>query len=181
MDTPKSAERKPRGDSNLKELGPELQQELYFYMEGVGKEKGHTYKQCVAWLAPQGVKTTKSQLSNWRSWYWMRLLFQECGETTEAIVEDEQKGGAKLTDEQIERKGNRTFNLLAIKTRNDKMWASQQTLAVRKQAVAATERKVELEIKKYEDQRAKTREVESDPELTADEKQERIRQILGTD
>ncbi|HEV7926490.1 MAG TPA: hypothetical protein VGR14_14100, partial [Verrucomicrobiae bacterium] len=75
----------------------------------------------------------------------------------------------------------RTFNLLAIKTRNDKMWASQQTLAVRKQAVTATERKVELEFKKYEDQRAKTREVESDPELTADEKQERIRQILGTD
>jgi hypothetical protein len=181
MDEPKSAERKPRGDSGLKGLGPEPQQELYLYMEGVGKEKGHTYKQCIAWLADQGVATSAGQLSNWRSWYWMRLLFQECGETTEAIVEDELKGGAKITDEQIERKGNRTFNLLAIKTRNDKMWARQQTLAVRKQAVSATERKVALEIKKYEDQCAKTKAVESNPELTADEKQERIRQILGTD
>jgi|GEM_PF-2947316 hypothetical protein len=181
MDKPISAERKPRGDSSLKGLGPDHQHDLYFYMEGGGKERGHTYKDCVSWLALQGVETTKSKLSKWRSWYWMRLLFQDCGETTEAIVEDELKGGAMITDEQIERKGNRTFNLLAIKTRNDKMWARQQTLAVRKQAVTATERKVALEIKKYEDQCAKTKEVESDPELTADEKQERIRQILGTD
>jgi hypothetical protein len=40
---------------------------------------------------------------------------------------------------------------------------------------------MEFEIKKYEDQRAKTKAAESEPEMTADEKQERIRQMLGTE
>jgi hypothetical protein len=181
MDEPKSAEGKPRGNSSLKELGPDLQQELYLYMEGVGKRPGHTDKQCVAWLAAREVAVCQSQLSSWRSWYWMRLLFQDCRETTDQMLEDDLKAGANYTDEQIERKGNRMFNLLAIRTRNDRMWARQQTLALRKQAVAAAERKLELEIKKFEIQRGKTKDVETEPELTADEKQERIRQILGTD
>jgi len=181
MDQPKSAARKPRGNSSLMRLGPDPQHELFLYMEGDGKERGHTYKDCITWLTDLGVKTTKSRLSEWRSWYWMRLLFQDCRETTKVMLENDLKGGAEYTDEQIERKGNWTFNLLAIKTRNDKMWARQQTLALRKKAITATERKVAFEIKKYEDQCAKAKAVESDPELTADEKQERIRQILGTD
>ncbi len=181
MDQPKSAQRKPRGNSSLMRLGPDHQHELFLYMEGDGKENGHTYKDCIAWLGKLGVKSSNGQLSKWRSWYWMRLLFQDCHETTKSIVENERKGDPELTDEQLERQGNRTFNLVAIKTRNEQMWARQQTLALRKKAITATERKVELEIKKYEDQRAKTKEVESNPELTADEKQERVRQILGSD
>jgi hypothetical protein len=181
MDKPISLDRKPHPNSVLKGLAPDLQQELYFYMEGAGKEKGHTYKQCLAWLAPKGVKTTKSQLSNWRGWFGMRLAFQVCRETTDQIAEDDRLAGVIYTDEELERKGNRTFNVLAIQSLNDKAWVRQQTLAVRKQAVTATERKLKFEIEKYENQRAKTKDVESDPELTADEKQERIRQILGTD
>jgi hypothetical protein len=181
MDTPESVERKPRADSGLKALAPFLQQELFAYMEGVGKERGHTYKQCVAWLAIQGVATSKSQLSNWRYWYRLGLHFQRCEETANQVAENARKAGVELTDEQIEREGNRTFNLLAIGTCNAKAWARQQTLALRKQAVTATERKLEFEKQKYENHRAKTKKAEPEPEMTADEKQERIRQILGTD
>jgi hypothetical protein len=181
MDKPKSIDRKPRATAVLKGLAPDHQQDLFEYMEGVGDEKGHSYAKCLTWLAASGVKSSNSQLSNWRDWYWRRLRFQWCRELTVQMLEDDRIAGQKYTDEDIERKGNRTFNLLAIKTFDDKAWARHQTLAVRRQAVAAIERKLEFEIEKYQNQRAETKEVESDPKMTPEEKEERIRQIMGTE
>jgi hypothetical protein len=97
------------------------------------------------------------------------------------MMEDDKEQGQKFSDEDIQRKGNRMFSLLAIKTCDDKAWSRAQSLVVRGQRLTLMERKMEFEIKKYEDQRAKIKELESKPQMTADEKQQRIRQILGTE
>ena len=174
-------ERKPRETCLLKNLAPALQLDLYEHMEGVGDQKGHTYAECAAWLAARDVVTTAGNLGKWRAWYLQRLRFQWCRETIEMILEDDRERGQKYSDEDIQRKGNRMFSLLAIHTCDDKAWARAQTLATRKQAVATIERKLEFEIKKYEDQRAKVKDVEADARMTPEEKQRRIREILGTE
>jgi hypothetical protein len=177
----KKINRKPRATCLLKSLGPNTQEALYEYMDGVGDERGHTYKQCVAWLKARNIETNKTQLCNWRDWYIMRLRLQWCRQTVEMLMEDDKELEQKYSDEDIQRKGNRMFSLLAIKTCDGKAWSRAQSLVVRKQRMAQIERKMEFEIKKYEDQRAKTKAAESEPEMTADEKQERIRQMLGTE
>jgi hypothetical protein len=177
----KLIERKPRATCVLKGLAPDRQQALHEYMEGAGDEKGHTYAECLAWLQSSGVQTGVGNLSRWRTWYLQRLRFQWCHEITAMMVEDDRKAGQKYSDQDIQRKGNRLFNLLAIRTCDEKAWVRHQSLALRKQAIAAIERKMEFEMQKYADQRAKTKSPEPAPEMTPDEKQERIRQILGTE
>jgi hypothetical protein len=177
----KNADRKPRATCVLKNLGPNLQEALFEYADGVGDENGHTYAQCVIWLKKQGVETNNTQLCNWRKWYIQRLRFRWCQETVELMIEDDLENGQKYSDDEIQRKGNRMFSLMAIRTCDDKAWSRAQSLVVRRQRLALIERKMEFELKKYDDQRAKAKAVESEPEMTADEKQERIRQILGTE
>jgi hypothetical protein len=177
----KNIPRKPRATAKVKGLAPALQQELYDYMEGVGDEKGHSYAKCIAWLKAQGVAASKSQLSEWRQWYWIRVRLGWSQELTNMLVEDDKKAGQKYTDEDLQRKGNRLFSELALKTCDDKAWARTQSLVVRKQAIAAVEKRLEFEIKKYEDRCAQAKEVESEPQMTPEEKEARIAEIMGTD
>jgi hypothetical protein len=177
----KLIERKPRATCVLKNLAPARQEALFAYMDGVGDEKGHTYAACIEWLRADGVEVTLSQLSNWRTSYLHRSRFQWCRDITTMMVEDDRQPGQKLSDEDIQRKGSRLFNLLAIHTCDEKAWVRHQSLSVRKQAIAAIERKLEFEMQIYADQCAKNKPPEPKPEMTADEKQERIRQIMGTE
>ena len=177
----KKITRKPRATCLLKSLGPDTQEALFEYMDGVGDERGHTYKQCVAWLKAKGIETNKTQLCNWRDWYIMRLRLLWCHQTVEMMMEDDKEHGQKFSDEDIQRKGNRMFSLLAIKTCDNKAWSRAQSLVVRRQRMAQIERKMEFEIKKYEEQRAKNKELESKPKMTDEEKEARINEIMGTE
>jgi hypothetical protein len=127
----KKINRKPRATCLLKSLGPNTQEALYEYMDGVGDERGHTYKQCVAWLKAKNIETNKTQLCNWRDWYIMRLRLQWCRQTVEMLMEDDKELEQKYSDEDIQRKGNRMFSLLAIKTCDGKAWSRAQSLVVR--------------------------------------------------
>jgi hypothetical protein len=177
----KNMDRKPRATCVLKSLPSNRQEALYEYMDGIGDEPGHTYAQCVVWLQEQGVTTSKTQLSNWRGWFIQRLRFRWCKETMEAMIEDDKANGPKYSDEEIQRKGNRIFSLLAIKTCDDKAWSRTQSLVVRLQRMAQIERKMEFEMEKYDNQRAKELKVESKPNMTPEEKEARINQIMGTE
>jgi hypothetical protein len=172
-------DRKPRATCVLKSMAPNLQEALYHYMDGVGDEKGHTYKQCIAWLKNQGITTNNTQLCNWRGWFIRRLRFRWCQETVEMMIEDDKANGQKYSDEDIQRKGNRMFSLLAIHTCDDKAWSRTQSLVVRLQRMAQIERKMEFEFKKYDDQQAKIKQVESDPKMTPEEKEAAVNQIFG--
>jgi hypothetical protein len=174
-------DRKPRATCVLKSLPSNRQDALYEYMDGIGDEKGHTYAQCVECLMAEGIETNKTQLCNWRGWYIQRLRLQWCQETMEAMMEDDKLNGQKYSDEDIQRKGNRIFSLLAIKTCDDKAWSRTQSLVVRLQRMAQIERKMEFEMEKYDDQRAQEEKAESKTKMTPEEKQARINQIMGTD
>jgi len=172
---------KPRGACVLEKLPPAHQHILYEYMEGVGGDKGHTYAECIAWLQSKRLQINASQLSRWRTRYLLRLRFQWCHNLIDMMVEDDRKPGETHSDEDIQRKGNRLFSLLATKTCDDKAWARARSLQVRQQAMFAVERKLEFAMQKYDDARPKVVAVESDTNMTPEEKEERIRQILGTD
>jgi len=178
----KKLTRKPRATCILKRLPTNRQEALYEYMDGIGDEQGHTYAQCVEWLKEQGVETNKSQLCKWRGWFIMRLRLRWCEDTVEMIMVDEIKGRAKkISDEEIQRYGNRMFSLLAIHTCDDKAWSRAQSLVVRRQRLDLMERKFEFEIQKYEDQCAKARKIEEEPQMTPEEKEARINEIMGTE
>ena len=177
----KKIDRKPRATCVLKSLPSNRQDALYEYMDGIGDEKGHTYKQCVKWLKADGIETNNTQLCNWRGWYIQRLRLRWCQETMEAMIEDDKANGQKYSDEEIQRKGNRIFSLLAIKTCDDKAWSRTQSLVVRLQRMAQIERKMEFEMEKYDDQRVKEERAESKPKMTPEEKEARIKQIMGTE
>jgi hypothetical protein len=176
-----SINRKPRATCVLKSLGPNKQEALFEYMDGIGDEKGHTYKQCVAWLAKQGIKTNNTQLCNWRYWYIQRRIFQWCRDTVQQMMEDDQIDGQKYSDEDIQRKGNRVFSLLAIRAYDDKAWSRAQNSMGRRQRMTLLERKFEFVIKKYDDERAKEKAATAEPELTKEEKEARIDAIMGID
>jgi hypothetical protein len=176
-----NTDRKPRATCVLKSLGANRQEALFEYMDGIGDESGHTYKQCVLWLKKQGVETNPTQLCNWRQWYIMRLRMRWCNDTAEMIMEDDKINGQKYSDEDIQRKGNRMFSLLAIHTCDNKAWSRTQSLVVRRQHLDLIERKMEFEIKKYDEKRAQAKEVEAEPEMTPEEKEARINEIMGTE
>jgi hypothetical protein len=83
----------------------------------------------------------------------------------------------------IEPRGNRIFSLLAIKTCDDKAWSRSQTHVERNKRMAQIERKMELELRKFEAElaREKEKEAEGKPKLTPEEKEARLEEILSTD
>ena len=175
--------KKPRGTCVLKNMPSDHQDALYEYMDGIGDVQGHTYKQCVEWMMQTyQIKTGHTQLSNWRKWYIQRMSFNWVNETVQVMIEAGMLG-KNHTQEDIQRVGNHMFSVLAIRTCDDKAWSRAQTNVVRRQRIATMERRLEFEIKKYEDQCARQREKEkeAEPQMTVEEKNARIRQIMGVD
>jgi len=174
--------RKPRGNCLLKNLPSDQQDAIFEYLDGSPDEKGHTYAQCVAWLKEQKIETNKTQLCNWRQWYIFRLRLKWCEEAARMTLEAN-LGEDKLSDEELSRRGNRIFSLLAVRTCDDKAWSRSQTLVQRNKRIAQIERKMEFELHRYEASaaREKEKQAEAKPKLTPDEVQERIRQIMGTE
>jgi aldehyde:ferredoxin oxidoreductase len=177
-----STTRKPRGNCLLKNLPSDRQDAIFEYLDGSPDEKGHTYAQCVAWLKEQKIETNKTQLCNWRQWYIFRLRLKWCEEAARMTLEAN-LGEEKISDEELSRRGNRIFSLLAVRTCDDKAWSRAQTLVQRNKRIGQIERKMEFELRRYEASaaREKEKQAEAKPKLTPDEVQERIRQIMGTE
>jgi hypothetical protein len=173
--------RKPRGNCVLKNLPSDTQDELYAYMDGIGDENGHTYKQCKEWLMKtHGVDSNLTRLSKWRDWYITRMRFNWANDTLQMMIEAGMLPN-DFTDADIQRVGNRIFSLLALRTADDKAWSRAQSLVVRRQRIAVIEKRFELDLKKYDDACARLKEREKKPEMSPEERQERIRQILSVD
>jgi hypothetical protein len=177
-----STTRKPRGNCLLKNLPRNQQEEIFEYIDGGPDDKGHTYLECVAWLAEKNIKTNKTQLCNFRQWYIFNLRMRWCEETARATIEAN-LGDDKLSDEELSRRGNRIFSLLALKTCDDKAWSRSQTHVERNKRMAQIERKMELELRKFEAELARERQKAGPekPKLTPEEKEARLEEILSTD
>lgn len=180
--------RKPRGNCNLKTIGPDRQDRLYEYMEGVGDEKGHTYAECITWLmANMNIETSRTTLCNWRKSYITRMFMADNSETAAQIVEAHRERAADpaasldYTEEAIQATGTHIFNVQAIRTCDDKAWVRLQTLSLRKQEFLLKEKRFEFDRQKHAESSARTAAPAVKMPLTVEQKRERVRKILGTE
>ena len=147
-----SAPRKPREEAVLKNLPPARQASLFTYMEGEGEEPGHSYKDCIAWLAADGIRVDKERLRKWRDWYYLRLGFQQSRDDARTLLESEAEEGEVVSEEKIQRVGNQIFAMRAIKDQDVKAWYLSQKISLedrkestRQQALALLRQKVQRE------------------------------------
>jgi hypothetical protein len=95
------------------------------------------------------------------------------------LSEDSGTPGAQMTPESIARYGYEFFAKAALDRQDSAAWSRIQRLELHRREVTARERALEIVVKKYEDERARTREVVSDVKLSPEEKARRVKEILG--
>jgi hypothetical protein len=139
-----SAPRKPRPEAVLLNLAPARQADLFIYMEGEGEEKGHSYKDCIAWLAADAIVVGKEQLRKWRDWYYLRSLRQQSRDDAKTLLEAEAAEGETIPEEKIQRIGNQLFSLRAIKDQDPKAWFLTQRLVLLKEQIGLDREKIEI-------------------------------------
>jgi hypothetical protein len=111
-------------------------------MEGEGEEKGHSYKECVAWLAADAIVVGKEQLRKWRDWYYLRSLRQQSRDDARTLLESEAQEGETIPEEKIQRIGNQLFAMMAIKERDVQAWAAVQNVQQNERRLAQNEEKL---------------------------------------
>jgi len=104
--------RKPRTDSPLKTLPEERQGEIVEYM------KAHSLPETVAWLRQDGLKTSRTALSDFWSWWHLSEQFRQDEVTTQSLLEQLKAEVPAMSEEQLDELGQRTFSLLSIRNQN---------------------------------------------------------------
>jgi hypothetical protein len=170
-----STDRKPHPSAVLKNLPEEKQFELLDYMEGTATTAGHTYKATLAWLQEAGITTWPSGLCEFRRWYRHRRRMRQNEATSlETVKECVERGWIKTRKEE-EEAGQLFFNQLTLADEDAKAWVMVQGVSLKRDRLALEERKLKL----MEDRHAQTKEIVNNTQMTTEQKEERIRQIMG--
>jgi hypothetical protein len=103
-----------RGDAKLKKLPESRQVEIWERLN----TKDETLASVCKWLAEDGLRVSRQTLSEFASWYSLRLTFKQTEEDTLNFMEFARKELPTLSDDEITRLGNKFFQLDAIKKRN---------------------------------------------------------------
>ena len=168
-----SANKKPRGDSVLKTLPAERQSVIAEH--GVA----HTLEETVAWLRADGLKTSRSALSEFLSWYSLRQQLARNESTVETLLKNLQTENPDWTPEQIQSAGQSFFTALALQQQDPKAWFMTQQLAIRKDQLSLDKNKFEFDatraaLAKLPELKA----ISSNKELSEDQKLEQARLAL---
>lgn len=173
---------KVRSDAVLKLLPEERQQELWEWLH----VPGNSLARAVEWLRQDGIKTSKRALSDWFSWYAMRLKFKETERDTLNFQELVQEEMPELPQEKVTQLGSAYFNMQAIKQGNPELFlmiqgaqhkAKMDVLKYeqRERELVIAERRVRL----IESKQEKAKKVLSDEELTPEQRDAKLKQIFG--
>lgn len=125
-----------RGDAKLKKLPPERQREIW---ERLNAPK-ETLASVAKWLREDGVTVSKQTLSEFCSWYSLRLTFEEAEQDTVNFQEFITSAMPNLSQERVAELGSVYFNLQAIKHRDPKLFLAFQT----------AQHRAEMDVKKFE-------------------------------
>jgi hypothetical protein len=177
-----SDDRKVRADAVLKMLPDGRQQEIFEWLNA----PGNTLVRCVQWLAQDGVKTNRDSLSDWYSWYALRLKFKETERDTLNFQELVQEEMPELPQEKVTQLGSAYFNMQAIKQGNPELFlmiqgaqhkAKMDVLKYqqRERELVIAERRVRL----LEAKQEKAKKVLSDEELTPEQRDAKLKKIFG--
>lgn len=172
-----SAPRKIYSTAVLKNLPAAKQASLLDYCDGTGEERGHSLKQSSAWLKADGINASPKTISQWRSWYLLRRQLDLNQEAADEMVADCKREGIIETAAEERAAGQIFFLKLAMQQQDNLGFVRILREQSRAEMVQIMERRITL----LEAEKARTKEVVNNTTLTPEEKQERIRQILGTE
>jgi hypothetical protein len=167
--------RKPNYRSVLKTLPDDYQAALFEYV------KTHSRSQILKWLAKDGHKTNPASLSRWRRWYEAKSAFENREAKVITLLASYKRRDPSLTKKAMDDLGDFLFNSLAIERENVKEWTLAQEVKMKRKNQTMEHKKAGLELRKLKEQVESARKTAGDKDLTADEQQARIREILGTE
>lgn len=147
-------QKKPRADSPLKTLPPERQAAIAEYAAG------KTLEETVAWLKADGLKTSRSALSLFLSWYALRQQMARNESTVATLLQNLQTTRPDWTAEQIQQVGQSFFSALALEQQDADVWNATQQIQLKREQLALERQKFQrdtcaLFVKWTADQRAK--------------------------
>lgn len=161
---------KPRSDSILKTLPPERQADIAEYLAQ------HSLAETAAWLKADGLKTSRSSLSEFGSWYQLRQQLNHNASTVETLLEELKRGNPGLSPEQLDQAGQLFFTTLAIEQRDSLSWSRVQA-DKRAQMKAQLESRRLVILEKKAAQLDQVAEVVSQ-QLSPEEQKARLKEIL---
>jgi hypothetical protein len=164
-------------NAQLKNLGRKSQREIVDYLNGTDRQAAHSLKDTAAWLGTKGIETAPGTVSRFRTWY-LRRAKMEANQAAalDRVKADKKKGMFKTLAEEKEA-GQIYFNHFAVDQEDVHMWVLMQRLDLARSQQELDARKIKL----LEEKKAQTKEVVTDTKMTPEEKEERIRQIMGLD
>jgi len=113
--------RKANSLSVLKTLPSERQDAIAEHLAG------HSLVDTAAWLKADGIKTSRSSLSEFGSWYALRQQLTHNASTVETLLEELKRGNPSMTHEQMDEAGQLFFTTLAIEQRDSLTWKRVQS------------------------------------------------------
>jgi len=150
-----SDNRKPRSDSILRTLPEARQTEIAEHL------RDHSYDDTVKWLAADGLRVSRSALSEFFSWYGIRRMCREAESGTRDIVQLFHKEFPEASQEKLSALGDMVFQLQALKGQDPKTFLAFQTAKHRARMDVARleqrEREIKLAERKVVMQEAKTK------------------------
>jgi len=147
-----------RGDAKLKKLPEDRQREIWDKLS----TKGETLKSVCTWLADDGLRVSRQTLSEFASWYSLRLTFKEHEGDSLNFMEFARKELPQMSEAKIQRLGNQYFQLQAIKKRDPVLFLDfstakhkaemdQKNFKQRERELVMKQRRVELLEKKLQE------------------------------
>lgn len=143
--------KKVRPEAKIKTLAEEVQATLWELLTTAmeGKDKPMTYVEARAWLlADHGVETSNAALSDWYSWYGLRLRTERKKAVIEQAQMDLAKADPTKTLEELQAFGQVLFTVGSIETQDAKVFTAvyraSEKAATRRQAKEQAEADREL-------------------------------------
>jgi hypothetical protein len=169
--------KKIHSNAKLKNLDRTRQREIVDYLNGAGEQPAHSFKATLAWLRSKGIETSVSGISIFRTWYLRRAKMEANQASALDRVRKEKKKGMFKTPAEEKQAAQDFFNELALNQEDVHMWALVQRVDLARDRQKLEARKVKL----LEKSQTKPKEPVTETKLSTEEKEQRIRQIMGLD
>jgi hypothetical protein len=169
-------DRKVHSTAILKNLPREKHLDIIHYLDGPG---GNNNKAAAAWLRGDGIPATAPMVGEFVKWYYLREEFRARAEFSLDMAKECKEQGWLKTAGEERAAAQIFFNRLALNEQDPKIWSMLERVNLLRDKVVLDKSRLGLQKKKFKAKYGKPRAKKST--MTADEKQARIRQILGVD
>lgn len=115
--------RKPHASSRLKTLPADKQKAVYEYLAG------HTLEETEAWLAADGVETSRTPLSEFFAWYPLSVRLRTASDMGNAVTEIlRELPSLHLDEQQLSLAGQAIFEAQALQAQDSELFISLRKL-----------------------------------------------------